>query len=245
MAGYMPYSVSQVQDTISNTAQQIGVNDGLTPSQTQELTNISLATAQQESGFNPYAVSPHQTSYGVFQDNIAGGEGTGYTPQQLFNPQTSAQISISQIASVLKANPNYSPGQVAAAAQRPANPSAYAAAVNSNYGYYANGQNPPGVNVNQTFSGPSTSVPNQGFTGTPSVGAGFKWYEPWTWGSLGADYAERGAFIIVGAILCFIGLKILFSSGQSDALVTAVNTVASTPGKSLKGAMKVAPEIAE
>ena len=115
---YQDYTVGQVQSIIATQATQAAEAQDLSPSQTQEAIGISEATAQQESGFNPYAIG--DGSYGIFQDETQGGEGSGYSPQQLFDPTTSASISIPTIVAELKANPTASPGAIAVAAQRPA-----------------------------------------------------------------------------------------------------------------------------
>jgi cell wall-associated NlpC family hydrolase len=100
---------------------------------------LALAIAQQESGMDPNAVggSSAQPSYGLFQLEVNGGEGDGLSMQQLLDPWTNAHVALSTVAAVYRAHPNWSYGDIAAAAQRPANPGAYAASVNALVGKYA------------------------------------------------------------------------------------------------------------
>lgn len=92
--------------------------------------NLALAIAQHESGLNPQAVGDQGTSFGLFQLH-QGGELGSMSKQQAFDPYQNAKVALAQVASVLRAHPDWSPGQVAAAAQRPADQPAYAAAVNA------------------------------------------------------------------------------------------------------------------
>lgn len=94
------------------------------------------AIAQHESGLNPYAIGDGGTSFGEFQLHQGGELGNlpGTLTQQeaaAFSPKTNADVALSELASVYAADPNADPGQIAARAQRPANPTAYAAAIDS------------------------------------------------------------------------------------------------------------------
>jgi hypothetical protein len=53
----------------------------------------ALAIAYEESGFDPRNVGDNGTSFGLFQLHY-GGQADGYTPDQLFDPQTNADIGI-------------------------------------------------------------------------------------------------------------------------------------------------------
>ncbi len=106
---------------IIGTADQFGV-DPLT----------ALATALAESGLNPTAVGDQGTSFGLFQLH-QGGELGSLTPAQAFDPYINAGVALSNFASVAGSDPGLSPAALAAAAQRPADPTAYAATVNANY----------------------------------------------------------------------------------------------------------------
>ena len=118
------YSQSEIQGIIESVALQNGVNP-----------NLALATAQTEDpSLNPAAINSNgEYSVGIYQENMQGGEGSGYSVSQLENPVLNAEISLSHIAAVQATMPGASPGQIAAAAQRPVNPTAYAAEVNANY----------------------------------------------------------------------------------------------------------------
>lgn len=105
---------------------------------------LALATAYHESGFNPnshhmdhYANgAPAGYSSGLFQLN-EHGEGAGLSLAQLLNPKENARIALSEMAKVARAHPDWSPGQIAAGAQRPAHPGQYAKEINSLYGQIA------------------------------------------------------------------------------------------------------------
>jgi hypothetical protein len=72
------------------------------------------------------------TSFGLFQLH-EGGELGNMSARQAFDPIANAKIALAEFAKVAKAHPDWSPGQIAAAAQRPANPGQYAAEVNAIY----------------------------------------------------------------------------------------------------------------
>ena len=114
---------------------------------------LALAIMQQESGGNPQAVGDHGTSFGLFQLH-RGGELGNMSPQQAFDPWTNAHVALSQVAATQHANPGLSPGDLAAASQRPANRGAYAASVNALY----NGQ-PTTFPTATTPAGPGATSP--------------------------------------------------------------------------------------
>ena len=87
---------------------------------------LAMATAMHESGGNPFAVGDHGTSFGLFQLH-QGGELGNMSKTQAFNPVTNAMRALSEFGR----HPGLSGGSLAAASQRPANPTAYANAVNS------------------------------------------------------------------------------------------------------------------
>lgn len=91
---------------------------------------VALAIAQHESGLNPQSVGDHGTSFGLYQLH-QGGELGSHTSQWAFNPTNNAMTALSVVANVAKANPGKDWGWIAAAAQRPANPGAYANAIDS------------------------------------------------------------------------------------------------------------------
>lgn len=110
---------ASVVATIQAVAKQLGVDP-----------NLALATAYQESKFNPTAVGDRGTSFGLFQLH-QGGELGSMTPQQAFDPARNAQTSLSVVRQA--ALGGGTPGQVAARAQRPADPTGYARSVDALY----------------------------------------------------------------------------------------------------------------
>jgi len=89
---------------------------------------VAVATMLVESGGDRFNIGDHGTSFGLFQLH-RGGELGNLSPQQAYNPVTNARVALS----VFKSNQTkYSnPGQLAAASQRPADPSGYARKVNA------------------------------------------------------------------------------------------------------------------
>lgn len=124
---------------------------------------LALAMAQQESGLNPSAVGDQGTSFGLFQLH-QGGELTsaGLDPQAAMDPYTNARVALAQVAQVARQHPDWSPGQIAAAAQRPADQTSYASSVNTLFDSVETGQGTLGW-ANQALS--STTF---GGLGTPA-----------------------------------------------------------------------------
>lgn len=123
----MADSTAATQATIVDVARQMHVDP-----------ELALAIAKNESGFNAQAVGDHGTSFGLYQLH-SGGEleslkgSLSSQKKQAFDPATNARVALTEVARVAKAHPNWSPGQIAAAAQRPADPSGYASRVNAIY----------------------------------------------------------------------------------------------------------------
>jgi Transglycosylase SLT domain len=90
---------------------------------------VLFADAQVESGLNPTAVG--DGSYGLFQEQ-EGGELT--TIANAENPTYAANLAAQTFKAAQQANPNMTWGQIAAAAQRPANQVGYAQQVNAQLG---------------------------------------------------------------------------------------------------------------
>lgn len=90
---------------------------------------VLYAVGQTESGLNP-----NEPGGGMFQD-IAGGEDAnaafGGNPENVYNLQDAAENAAQTIAAARQANPRATWGQIAAAAQKPKDPAAYASTVNS------------------------------------------------------------------------------------------------------------------
>ena len=99
------------------------------------------ACAFHESIFNWLAVGDNDTSFGLYQLH-EGGELGNLTKEQAMNPLTNCERAIPVIAAVQHQHPDWSPGLVAATAQRPANPSIYAADVNQIYNQVVAGKPP-------------------------------------------------------------------------------------------------------
>ncbi len=231
---YTGYSVAQVQNIIAQQAAATAQQGNLSPQQTTEFTNIAEATAQTESGFNPYAENinpPTEASYGVYQLNTLGGEGTPYVqnPSALFNPQLNSQIALSSLLQAFQSNPTGDPGQIAAAAQRPANPQNYAQTVDSYYQSYASGTNPlSAAQLGQSFNGPQQPPITGSATGAPAAPpVNFKWYEPWTWGQTGGQFLMRGVVGIFGVGLIYMGTKMVLGASGSGAAKQTINIVKS------------------
>lgn len=101
----------------------------------------AVATMLAESSGNACQIGDGGTSCGLFQLH-AGGELDTLAQQQgvsreqamelAKNPVINANIALSEFARVQQANPGLDPGTLAAKAQRPKDPTAYAAQVNAN-----------------------------------------------------------------------------------------------------------------
>lgn len=131
-----------VVDTIFSVSQQYGI-DPLIP----------LATAYQESHLNPTAVGDGGTSFGLFQLH-EGGELGSHTPQWAFDPANNAGTAIPIMAQIAHAHPTWTPGEIAAAAQRPQNRTAYASSINNIYQQIKTGR----LNVNAPVTGTGTGT---------------------------------------------------------------------------------------
>jgi hypothetical protein len=110
---------SDVRATIRASAQSSGIDPLL-----------ALATAQVESGFNQYAVGDNGESHGVMQENVHG-RGAGRAPDYSVAGQT--QRFAADVRRLLATGFTGTPGQIAAAAQRPANAARYAQLVDAAY----------------------------------------------------------------------------------------------------------------
>jgi len=100
--------------------------------------------------------SPAGYSSGLFQLN-EHGEGAGMSLKDLLDPTKNSSVALAQFAKIAKAHPNWSPGQIAAEAQGPANKADYAKSVDAIYqsllkAQRASRSSSPNVNVNVTNS---------------------------------------------------------------------------------------------
>lgn len=119
MTTYTPPQITQI---ITQEATALGVDP-----------QLALAVAEQESGMNPDSIGDGGHSVGLFQLNDQG-EGAGMSTAARQDPVANARIAITQIANVMKSQPGLSPGQIAAAAQRPADQVGYAKAIDAAMG---------------------------------------------------------------------------------------------------------------
>jgi hypothetical protein len=93
---------------------------------------LALAAAIHESGLNPTAIGDAGSSFGTYQLH-RGGELGQLTPQQAYDAATNARVALAEFARVAQRHPGVSPGTIAALAQRPEYPAAYATDVDALY----------------------------------------------------------------------------------------------------------------
>lgn len=131
---------------------------------------LAVADAVHESGLNPGEVGDNGTSVGLYQLHWGGelnalGADFQTAAAAASNPQTNAGVALAQFAAVEQANPSITdPGQIAALAERPADPSSYAAAVDSLYSEIKTaGVNEPGSTTATTVG---VTIPNPLLPGT-------------------------------------------------------------------------------
>jgi len=178
-------------DTIAATIADVARQYGVPP-------EVALAVGYHESGLKPDATgdrgyfrdgrfipdaSGQPTSFGIYQLH-QGGELGKLSQSAAFDVYTNASVAIPVIASARKKHPDYTWGQVAAAAQRPANQQAYAASIDTlltNYrlskldpvGYFSKISSFGGKTQTQLFPGnaPAGSTPiGSAADGMPSTG---------------------------------------------------------------------------
>ena len=93
---------------------------------------MAVAMMLVESGGNSSAVGDGGTSFGLFQLHEGGMlTSAGLSPRQAFDPRTNASVAMRSLAHEASIGPNRSPGAIAAASQRPADPAGYARRVDS------------------------------------------------------------------------------------------------------------------
>lgn len=224
------YGSDQVRTIIDTVAQAYGVPPAL-----------AEATAIQESGLNPYAVGDSGSSFGEYQLHEGGELGNlpGTLAQQkleAFDPTQNADVALRQIAAVYKSNPNADPGAIAAAAQRPANQSAYAAAVDK---ILAGG--------NQT-AGASSSSSSTG-SGAQSVGLfGASGWNPLNWpgqildSGVSSVWDQVQPFLLTGMFA--VGAIALFVIGAKQLVQPTIDKTKETVATTAATAKKAA-EVAE
>jgi len=155
-------SLSDVIAAIEAAAKRLGVDP-----------DLAIADAYAESGLDPTAVGDNGTSFGLYQLH-QGGELTsaGLTPAEAFNPTTNAQTALAEFAAVQRANPTASPGEIAALAQRPADPSAYASTVNALLSDLKSGTGAISQAVRGAAPGAAAASASQGSTSSGSTSSG-------------------------------------------------------------------------
>lgn len=95
---------------------------------------LAVAVMLVESGGNHQAVGDGGTSFGLFQLHEGGMlTAAGLSPGQAMDPATNARVALASLARTARQMPHASPGEIAAASQRPADRTAYAARVNAAY----------------------------------------------------------------------------------------------------------------
>jgi hypothetical protein len=181
-----PATTSPQNDTIAKTIADVADQFGIPP-------EVALAVAYQESKLNPGATgdrgyfrdgqfvpdkSGPPTSFGLYQLH-QGGELGKLSQSAAFDAYTNASVAIPIIAKARKAHPNYTWGQVVAAAQRPANQQAYAARIDSILTNYRTSKLDPVSYFSKvtTYGGKSQTdiFPGNAPTGsasTPTAGSG-------------------------------------------------------------------------
>lgn len=97
---------------------------------------LALAAAQQESGFDPTAVGDAGHSRGLFQEHNRGA-GAGLSDAERSDVAGSTRRFLERVQRVIASGFRGTPGEIAAAAQRPADPKAYARAVDALYARYS------------------------------------------------------------------------------------------------------------
>lgn len=105
LAGPVPApSGEAVKDTMrwKDAVMEYGRQNGISEADLPEFTTAVLACIGRESGGNPNAVGDGGNSIGLFQMNMAGGAGSGYTAEQLKDPNTQFKAMIPQFAAAFK-----------------------------------------------------------------------------------------------------------------------------------------------
>ncbi|MCW2972542.1 MAG: hypothetical protein JWN72_815 [Thermoleophilia bacterium] len=107
--------------TVASVAKQVGVDPV-----------AAVAMMLVESGGNAHAVGDGGTSFGLFQLHEGGMlSSAGLSSTQAFDPATNARVSLTSLAHQQRIGPDRSPGEIAAASQRPADPAGYAKRVDA------------------------------------------------------------------------------------------------------------------
>lgn len=119
--GDRPHGGETIVELITRIAREMGVDP-----------QLALAIAKQESGFDPNIPGDGGHSIGLFQLNDRG-EGAGMSVAERQDPETNTRVALAVVKQVADEHPDWSPGQIAAAAQRPADRAGYARSVDAIY----------------------------------------------------------------------------------------------------------------
>lgn len=114
-------AIARNVQTVARLAREMGVDPAL-----------GVAVMLKESGGRHWAAGDHGSSIGLFQLHRGGRLTTAVrngwleNEQQGYDPASNAAVGLRGIARIGNLSPELSPGQIAAAAQRPADPEGYA-----------------------------------------------------------------------------------------------------------------------
>ena len=209
--------------------------------------DVAAAVATLESGGRPDALGDatddprgdidpvtgkRWASLGAFQENVAGGAGEtflrrGGTIAGLFDPVTATDRFVDRYRGQADvAFLGETPGQIAARAQRPANPTAYAAAVDSLIARMDGAPPPPRIALRPGGVDP----------GATSIVASTEPASPATTGSPATSCPQLNV-----AQVAWIGLRLNFGASPAD-LAREFNTTVACLQQSVYGAAKDLPD---
>ena len=182
---------------------------------------LALAAAETESEFNPQAVGDNGTSFGLFQlhqggelDSLKGS--LAEQKKQAFDPETNARVALAEFQKVVKAHPDWTPGQVAAAAQRPADSAGYAVKVNQFYQELTNAHTVNNIDVytkakenSADANAEANSIKNQilNSDAAGTVAGALNPFGDLEKQIMSVSFWTRIAFILGGFIILFIGVS--------------------------------------
>lgn len=129
---------------------------------------VALALGMYESGLDPTRIGDQGSSFGIYQLH-QGGELGKHDQRWAFNVENNAKQALGVVAQVRAQHPDWDWGSVVAAAQRPADQAAEAAAVNSIVNnYQASGQSAIRYFKSQSASAATTAASYSGGNGSAS-----------------------------------------------------------------------------
>jgi hypothetical protein len=158
---------------------------------------LAEAIAYTESGYNPNAIGDSGQSVGLYQLN-SSGEGAGMTVVAREDPYQNALIALSRVGSIYKAQPGADWGSIAAQAQRPADPAAYAGLVD--FALTGQGTQAP-------LAAAAGAVAGAAGAGLTGIGHGLADWIISLGKSIGGFFSNN----LVGVVVAGIGLYIVFA----------------------------------